>query len=187
MKTRTTVLSTALCAMLAATPTLAQAGYGSPRGSQYYDYAKVVGVEPIVRVVRVSEPRRECWDEEITSYRRRVSSRSQSYTPTVVGGIVGGVVGNQFASGRRRDALTVAGALLGASIGRDVSRRQRVVEEPYVRTERRCRVFDEYHEEERIDGYRVRYRYKGNTFTRRMDYDPGRRIRIRVGVTPVDD
>ncbi len=179
--------ATALCTVLTMSPAVASVGHNEYRDSPYMDYAKVVDVEPIVRVVRISEPRRECWDEEVTRYRRHTSRRSGSYTPLVLGGIVGGVVGNQFSKGKRRDALTVAGALLGASVGRDVYRRHRSVETPYVTTEHRCRVIDEYHEEERVEGYRVTYRYKGKTFVRRMDHDPGRRIRIRVAVTPVSD
>ncbi len=187
MKTWTQTTVAALCTVLTVGPATASMGHGEYRNSPYMDYARVVDVEPIVRTVRVSEPRRECWDEEVTRHRRQASRRAGSYTPLVVGGIVGGVVGNQFSKGKRRDALTVAGALLGASVGRDLYRRHRSVEEPYVTTEHRCRVVDEYYEEERIEGYRVTYRYKGKTFVRRMDHDPGRRIRIRVAVTPVSD
>jgi len=187
MKTWTRTTVAAFCAVLTVNPATASIGHGEYRDSPYVDYAKVVDVEPIIRVVRVSEPRRECWNEEVTRYRRQASRRSGSYTPLVVGGIVGGVVGNQFSKGKRRDALTVAGALLGASVGRDLYRRHRSVDTPYVTTERRCRVVDEYHEEERVEGYRVTYRYKGKTFVRRMDHDPGRRLRIRVAVTPVSD
>ncbi len=187
MKTRTQATIAALCAVLTVSPVSARMGHAEYRDSPYTDYAKVIDVEPIVRVVRVSEPRRECWDEEVTRHRRQASHRRGSYTPLVLGGIVGGVVGNQFSQGKRRDALTVAGALLGASVGRDLYRRHRTVEEPYVTTEQRCRVIDQYHEEERVEGYRVTYRYKGKTFVRRMDHDPGRRIRIRVAVTPVSD
>ncbi len=184
---KTLAPATALCIVLNTSAAMASVGHDQYHDSPYMDYAKVVDVEPLVRVVRISEPRRECWDEEVTRYRRQTSRRSGSYTPLVVGGLVGGVVGNQFSKGKRRDALTVAGALLGASVGRDIYRRHRSVETPYVTTEHRCRVIDEYHEEERVEGYRVTYRYKGKTFVRRMDHDPGRRIRIRVAVTPVSD
>ena len=186
MKSLVRITVAALCGILVIQPATADAGDYRHRGSRYVDYAKVLDVEPILRLVRVSEPRRECWDEEVTRHRHRVKHRSRSYTPMVVGGIVGGVVGNQFSKGKRRDALTVAGALLGASIGRDLSHRRHVVREPYIATEHRCRVIDEYHEEERVEGYRVTYRYRGKTFVRRMDYDPGDRIRVRVAVTPVD-
>ncbi len=192
MKTRFPATVTALCTVLTMSPVMASVGHHEYRDSPYMDYAKVVDVEPIVRLVRVSEPRRECWDEEVTRYNRQTSRRPGSFTPLVIGGIVGGVVGNQFSKGKRRDALTVAGALLGASVGRDIYRRHREnggghIETPYVTTEHRCRVIDEFHEEERVEGYRVTYRYKGKTFVRRMDHDPGRRIRIRVAVTPVID
>ncbi len=187
MKTSASATVTLLCTVLTIGPAMASVGHHQYRDSAYLDYARVVEVEPIVRVVRITEPRRECWDEEVTRYRQHTSGRSGSFTPLVVGGIVGGVVGNQFSKGKRRDALTVAGALLGATVGRDIYRRHRGTETPYVTTEHRCRVIDEYHEQERIEGYRVTYRYKGKTFVRRMDHDPGRRIRIRVAVTPLSD
>jgi uncharacterized protein YcfJ len=41
------------------------------------------------------------------------------------------------------------------------------------------------HEEERIDGYHVTYRYKGEIFTTRLPYDPGDRLKVQVSVTPV--
>jgi len=145
----------------------------------------VDSVEPIVSVVRVSSPRQECWDEEVTRHQRRVG-RSDSYTPLVLGGIVGGVVGHQFGRGRGKDAMTVAGTLLGATIGRDVARRP-VVHERYTEVETRCRVSHEYHEEERVEGYRVTYRYHGRRFVERMPYDPGDRVRVRVAITPVED
>jgi len=37
------------------------------------------------------------------------------------------------------------------------------------------------HDEERIDGYRVTYLYRGREYTTVMSYNPGERIRIRVG------
>ena len=177
----------ALCSLLVIQAATADIGDYRYRGSPYVDYARVLHVDPILRLVRTAEPRRECWEEEVTRHRHGANHRSRSYTPMVVGGIVGGVVGNQFSQGKRRDALTVAGVLLGASIGRDLYHSRPLVREPYVTTERRCRVIDEYHVEERVEGYRVTYRYQGKTFVRRMNYDPGNRIRVRVAVSPVDD
>jgi len=148
----------------------------------FYDYARVIRVEPIIRVARVSTPRRECRDEEVRGYGYRTRGRN-SYTPLVLGGILGGVVGNQFGAGSGKDLMTVGGVLLGASLGYDVARQPR-----HARYDSRvrevCRVSNEYHDEERVDGYRVTYRYSGRTFMRRMDYDPGRRIKVRVSVTP---
>ena len=151
----------------------------------YFAYAKVIHAEPIVRIVTVSSPRRECWNEKLRHYRRHGRRGSRSYTPMVVGGIVGGVVGNQFGRGRGRNALTLAGALLGASIGRDIGAQPHRGYRPYTTTERHCEVREEYHEEERIEGYRVTYRYKGKTFVTRTDHHPGKRIRIKIHIEPV--
>lgn len=155
----------------------------------FYDYAKVLDVEPIVSVIRVQTPQRECWEEQVV---HRAPSRgyhagAQSFTPAILGGILGGVVGNQFGHGSGKTALTVGGALLGASMGNDLARRRHGAYGPgrsYTTTEEQCRVTNAYHEEERIDGYRVRYRYKGETFVTQLDHDPGPRLRVRVQLSP---
>ncbi|MFQ5634621.1 MAG: glycine zipper 2TM domain-containing protein [Gammaproteobacteria bacterium] len=154
----------------------------------YYDYAKVTHVEPITRIVQISSPREVCWNERVRTVRDRGYRRDRSFTPTVIGGLLGGVVGNQFGRGRGNTAMTVAGALLGASIGRDASSRQYHRPRPATvdySTERRCEVEQVVHEEERVDGYRVEYRFRGRKYVTRTDTDPGRRIRVRVEVDPV--
>ena len=156
-----------------------------PSGRVYYDYARVLDVQPIYRTVRIPREERECWDERVAVRERH---GGDSYTPMIVGGIIGGVVGSHIGKGRGRDAATVAGTILGASIGRDIARSSAEAhEDVYYTTETRCRVRKVYHEEERIDGYRVTYRYRGHTFVTRMPHEPGRRIRVRVRVTPVWD
>jgi uncharacterized protein YcfJ len=43
-------------------------------------------------------------------------------------------------------------------------------------------VVEDYHEEERILGYRVTYRYRGKLFTTRLAEPPGDRLRLRVSL-----
>lgn len=49
-----------------------------------------------------------------------------------------------------------------------------------------CGAGNEQHEERRISGYDVEYRYKGQVYMSRMGYDPGNKLRIRITVAPVD-
>lgn len=158
----------------------------------YYDYAKVTHVQPITRIVHISTPREVCWNERVRTVSdegRHGRRYDRPVAPTVLGGILGGVVGNQFGSGRGNTAMTVAGALLGASIGRDASiRNQRTYHRPArvsYTTERRCEIEQVTHEEERIDGYQVSYRFRGRDYVTRTNTDPGDRIRVRVEVDPV--
>ena len=37
-----------------------------------------------------------------------------------------------------------------------------------------------------IAAYDVEYRYRGDVYTSRLNYDPGDRIRVKVNVTPAD-
>ena len=76
--------------------------------------------------------------------------------------------------------LAVAGALLGASVGNDYARAQHrpAPSRSYVTTERRCEIDRVVREEERIDGYRVTYRYKGRLHTVRMHRHPGKYVRV---------
>ncbi len=181
MNTRSFTLGLALGALLLSSPALAE-GYRGHGGKARYDYAKVVDVQPLYRTVTVSTPRQECWDEPVTRYQ---AGAGNSYTSTIIGGIVGGVVGNQFGKGTGRDVATVAGALLGGSIGRDLGHRHQAGGQYYTDVERRCRTINDNYTEQRIEGYNVTYRYRGQTYTTRSDVDPGRRIKVRVDIVPV--
>jgi uncharacterized protein YcfJ len=106
---------------------------GEDRGHKYakdrdyerdsgYDYARVVDVEPIVRNVRVSTPRRECWMEtRYESVPRYEQQRVAGPRPRgaagsmILGGIIGAAIGNQVGSGDGRRAAPVAGAIIGSA------------------------------------------------------------------------
>ncbi len=71
----------------------------------------------------------------------------------------------------------------GASIGHDIARRS--VRHDYQAAQpQRFEMVHDYPEEERIEGYDVRYVYNGRGFVRRMDHPPDRKVRVRVRVTP---
>lgn len=181
-----------LCALALVLPGLAAAdpddGRRAERGR--YVYGRVIKVQPVIRYVTVKVPVRECWDER--QYR---SAHNSAYPgtggSTIVGAIIGGVIGNQFGSGRGRRATTALGALIGGSLAQKAAIRRAESEGRYDSAEsyvvQRCTTSYDYREEERIDGYDVTYRYKGDTYLTRMPSDPGQRIRLRVRITPVAD
>lgn len=158
--------------------------YSQGRGKAVYDYAKVVQVTPVIRYVTVTTPVRECW-EDVEYYETRHRTPGNA-GKTLFGAIVGGVIGHQFGSGRGNDAATVAGTLIGAAIGSESARSRHADYdvERIARPVERCQTRYRSHREERIDGYRVTYRYRGQTYMTEMPYDPGRRIRVRVDVRP---
>lgn len=149
----------------------------------FEDSARVTHVESLYRTVRVPTPQRECWQEQ--QYRSN-RNQHQSYTSTIVGGIVGGVVGNQFGGGSGKKIMTVAGALLGGSVGRDYNHNRSQRQSNYDTVEQ-CRMTERYHEEQQSDGYRVSYRYNGQSYTTHMDHRPGKRIPVEVSVRPVNN
>lgn len=167
----------AVLGMLMATTALAS-GPGRPGD---YVYAKVVDVQPIVRYVTVNRPRQECWDEVVYSEPRRGVAG-----PALAGGIIGGAIGRQFGGGSGRDALTVAGALAGSAIAADRAARNRAGSGPARATSvERCQVIDQRYTEERVDGYRVTYKYRGRHHTMITPERPGSRVRLRVSAVPV--
>jgi uncharacterized protein YcfJ len=175
MKTFATTISFATIISVMSTPTIAADRYQDDH--YYQDTARVINVDPIYRDVRISSPERECWDKP--RYRNYRSS-NDSYTSTIAGGIIGGVIGNQFGKGSGKTAMTVAGTLLGGSIGRDYNNNQA----GYYDNGQQCHVTERYRTEQRLDGYRVTYKYNGKTYTTEMDHDPGRYIPVEVSVKP---
>ncbi len=154
------------------------------RGDQaQYDYASVLSSRPIINYVTVSTPVRECWQEtQHYTVDRNAGHRAGG---TLLGAVIGGVIGHQVGSGRGNDAATVAGTLIGAAIGNDTAKRSRGHGvEQHSRPVERCKTSYREQREERIDGYRVTYRYNGQKYVTEMPYDPGRKIRVRVDVRP---
>ena len=147
-----------------------------------YQYADVVGVEPIMEVIEIPVDERVCWNEKVYHDHPRYVSG----TPSILGSIIGGVVGNQFGGGHGRDLATAAGVILGGSVGRDIQHKKQR-ERSYIGTERRCETERSWRSEDRIVGYQVSYEYDGAVYQTRMDQPPGDQIKVRVSVSPVED
>lgn len=176
-----TLIALSLAGIMTTGAATALAGHG-PRYEDdgFYDKAKVLRVEPIVTVVNVAVPQRECYQEEV----RTPVYTQRSDAAALAGGLVGGIIGHNLAHGHNRGGATVAGAIIGAAVGKNMARGQDTYYENVSYVDR-CEVRTTYQTEERIDGYNVTYRYKGEVYTTRTNYDPGRFIQVRVNVSPV--
>ena len=178
------LITISLTTLLTLSSTASLAGNKHHRQNHSFDAtAKVTHVEPLYKTVRVSTPQRECSDRP--QYRPR-NTGYKSYTSTIAGGIVGGVLGNQLGGGTGKTVMTVAGTLLGGSIGRDYGHNSQRQQDDYYNGGEQCHVTERYHDEERADGYRVTYRYHGQTYTTWMDHHPGKRIPVEVSVRPAN-
>ena len=178
MNTKTRIATLALGAMLLGSNAWADHG-----NRAQYDYAKVLSAEPIVNYVTVTTPVRECWEE--MQYYTVDRGREARGGGALLGAVIGGVIGHQFGSGRGNDAATVASTLIGAAVGSDAAgQRHGYATERHARPVERCETRYREHREERIDGYRVLYRYRGQKYMTEMPYDPGNRLRVRVDIRP---
>lgn len=143
-----------------------------------FGYADVLRADPVFEYIRTPRPREECYDERVV--RREGGDGTAG---AVLGAIVGGALGNQVGKGDGRDAATVAGAVIGGAIGHNAARGNG---RTYEDVQRRCRIVDGYVEERQVIGYDVEYRYRGEVYMSRLDYNPGEKLRVRVSVTPAD-
>ena len=173
------LLTAAIITSLAMAPA-AFAGHGKHRGHQkhsFTDTARVTNVEPIYRTVSVSRPQQECWTEEV-EYTRPGHGNAAGM---IIGGLIGGAIGHNVDDSHN---APLVGALIGSAIGHDVSGNRRG-RGRHIGYEEQCRTVNNYYDEERLDGYRVTYRYKGHSYTTTMDHDPGDRIKVRVNISPL--
>lgn len=119
-------------------------------------------------------------------------TRAGSNAAAIIGGIAGAVLGSQVGGGSGTYAATAVGSLLGSMAGREIYEQNQ--RDRYVRggTVRVCdpepvRDGDYGYDDgagQGSGGYDVTYEYNGRQYTRRMDYNPGDRIRVRVDVSP---
>ncbi|QNM95825.1 glycine zipper 2TM domain-containing protein [Chitinimonas koreensis] len=164
----------ALLSLIAASFTVAQA-------ESFTDTARVRSVEP--QYERISTPRKECTREVVTETRHIEERRS--YGGAVVGGLAGAVIGNQVGKGHGREAATALGAVVGAMTGDRIDNRDRGgYYEEVPREIQRCRTVEDW--ESRVTGYRVTYDYRGQQYTALMPDNPGKTLRVRVSVDPIE-
>lgn len=148
-----------------------------------YGYAEVLRVDPIHESVRYGEPEQRCDGGPYgTDGYQRVDGGDPT-GGTVIGGVVGGALGNQVGKGNGRKVATVAGVVAGALIGRNIDSANGAVGP----VGGGCRMVMVERTERRVVAYDVEYRYKGEIYGSRLSYDPGNRLRVRVGVAPVDE
>jgi len=143
-------------------------------------YADVLRVDPVYDRVQTNGAHEECEDVPVE---RHVDNGNNNAAGTVIGAIVGGVLGNTVGKGDGRKAATVAGAVVGGAVGHNVASQD---DRYYSGPERHCRMVQDAAEERRIVGYDVQYRYRGDVYMSRLDYDPGERVRVRVSVAPAE-
>ena len=153
-----------------------------PAESTHYGWADVLRVDPIyddAGPAPTAPPHEECYEEQVNAA-PEPDTRTGS---TVLGAIVGGVIGHSFGKGNGRTATTAAGAAAGAVVGNNIARDG---ERGAPATERHCRIVESASSPRHILAYDVEYRYRGELYTSRMNYDPGDRLRVRISVTPAE-
>ncbi len=161
---------------------IAQHNEHNIKNNFFYTTAKVINVEPIVKNIQITTPKRECWEEQVF----RPVYKNHDQANVLFGGLVGGIVGNQFGQGDGKKAATVVGSIIGAAVGNNiVQKNHNTSRSERVDVERHCKVTQTTHSEQRVEGYWVSYRYKGEMFTTRMNDEPGKRLKVRVQITPV--
>ena len=157
------------CVLVAGT-----AGMAAAQAETFYDAARVRSVEP--QYEQVSVPREQCGVQWVNEQRPVNTGRpGTSIGGAIIGGVAGGILGNQVGKGSGRDAATAVGAAVGALAGNQIGANN-------GRPVQQCHTVQEV--QQRINGYRVAYDYRGQTYYTVMPNDPGPSLRVRVAVDP---
>lgn len=178
MKTFAPIILTGL--YLVSIPVIAGGYAKNYSDSEFYDYARVTNVEPILETFSYHEPQRECHYEN-----RVVHKGNGSKTPIILGSLIGGAIGNELGHNKSNKRVgAVAGAILGGSIARDISRSNGSYS---TRRERICTTTEQVRYKEEITGYNVDYKYRGRTYSTIMSNRPDSRIKVAVSVQTAED
>jgi uncharacterized protein YcfJ len=149
---------------------LAPAAYGQDYRYRDNDTARVISSTPVYETVGARE---ECWNPRARVYEeRREGGRDSLANGTVLGALAGGVLGHQVDSGA---GGTIGGAILGGIIGNQVDRQHNSNDQSDLDLSRCRRIAGG---SGTLQGYDVRYVYRGQEYTTRLSHDPGRRVRL---------
>jgi uncharacterized protein YcfJ len=173
MKFRPIVI--ALATVLGLGAASAQADYRS----SFPDKARVISSTPVYD--RINEPRRECWTET-AGYDEQVFRSRNDNGGAILGAITGGLLGSTVGRGSSRVAAAAVGAATGAVIGDRLDGDDHYYHSSSPRQVEHCQVRDNFHDV--VVGYDVVYRYRGQEYSTRLSYDPGRWLDVNVDVSP---
>ena len=121
----------------------------------------------------VGPPEQRCWVE-----RQQVVERSDVNVPgAVVGAVIGGLLGHQVGGGHGRDVATAGGVVAGAAIGANVGRSDQVV----TRDVQRCKTVQRDAHPAYWD---VTYDFRGRLHRAQFGAPPGRTIVVDENGVP---
>ena len=156
------------------------------RSSDHRDSVRVIESRPVYAAAGSSD---ECWNNRTGRYEARPDTGNRVGAGAAVGAVAGGVLGHQVGSGNGNTAATIGGALLGGIIGNKVENDRREDRATSDFDMNRCRAATASNSDT-LQGYDVRYAYRGQEYTARMASDPRRRLvlgrDIRDDGTPYD-
>ena len=143
----------------------------------FVDSATVNSVEKVYKQYMVEEPYQDCYIKETLQ-----QSGDGSATNEIMGAILGGAIGNQFGEGDGKEAMTLAGIFLGASIANDAEKANStgrvVVRQEVCENKVRQKI------EKRLSHYKINVEYEGRdlSFTsKKRPYDDVIKVKVTVG------
>lgn len=153
-----------------------------------FDYARVIETTPIYKKVQHIKPHKQCYSTKRHNYRRQHSASYDSATPEIFGAVIGGAIGNAIGHNKSNKKVgTIVGAVLGASIAHDVEQQNNRHYNNSKRHHQHCKYVDKvYNVENRLKGYEVTYKYRGEIFQTFTKKHPGKRLRIALTVSPAE-
>ncbi len=153
--------------------------YQDRQWSRGRDTARVIEKRP---VYEASSRREECWNARAGHYEAvRTDEHGRKIgAGTVVGAVAGGVIGHQVGSGRGNDVATGLGAIIGGLVGNQIDKNNTGEKRQDDLDFSRCRVASQGN----VQGYDVRYNYRGRDYATRMDRDPGPRLVLGDDIRP---
>ena len=146
----------------------------------FVDSATVNSVEKVYKQYMVEEPYQDCYIKETLQ-----QSGDGSATNEIMGAILGGAIGNQFGEGDGKEAMTLAGIFLGASIANDAEKAnstgQVIVSQEVCENKVRQKI------EKRLSHYKINVEYEGRDLaltSKKRPYDDV--IKVKVSVDLLD-
>ena len=133
--------------------------YVAPPPPPRYHTVSVASVHAVM-----GPPEQRCWVE-----RQQVVESSPNVPGAIAGAVIGGLLGHQVGGGRGKDIATAGGVVAGAAVGANVGRSDQVV----TRDVQRCTTV---HREERPAYWDVSYRFRGQLHYAQFSSPPGRTI-----------